>query len=214
MYRLSIKTHSLSKAIVAKAAATAKKSLTRAMEKAARNAVAVIREEAKQADTKAYAKALTEPGVVETTENGFSINLDRSSVKDLEVGFKPYDMKPKLLKYGKQSKNGGRYVDIPFTHAASTVPSGIKRALQSVPRVSMTTPGKVFRRLGKTVRHTQGIHDDMMKSGGKYTTIRRLSTNSDPQLWWHPGFKGYNLLKKLEKRIKADTIAILKAGIK
>jgi hypothetical protein len=68
-----------------------------------------------------------------------------------------------------------------------------------------------FDRKGKTrkvsVDHKTSIYSSMMrtKAGGsaQYSTIRRISANSDPQSWWHPGFRGIRALKRIEPELRA-----------
>lgn len=56
------------------------------------------------------------------------------------------------------------------------------------------------------VKHKTSIHSNMMRTkqgtSGRYSTIRRISANSDAQAWWHPGFKGIQALKQVEPELK------------
>jgi len=88
--------------------------------------------------------------------------------------------------------------------------AGLDRA-----RLNQVTPGRAFTRnlrLGgqkvpTQVQHKRGIYDDMIRTavsggGGQYRTIRRISANSAPTSWWHPGFKGVKLFNKLKASFK------------
>lgn len=67
-----------------------------------------------------------------------------------------------------------------------------------------------FDKRGKTsqvnVQHTTSIHSDMIRTrvggSGRYSTIRRISANSDPQSWWHPGFRGVKALKRVAPELR------------
>jgi hypothetical protein len=103
-------------------------------------------------------------------------------------------------------------------------------------RLPMKTPGKKFTRvllkrrsgvpgLGKvkqSVSHKRGLHDDLIRTrtkgrGGRgstsYSTIRRISAKSSPSSWWHPGFKGAGLLKKVLPKLKPEIAAILSDSV-
>lgn len=87
-------------------------------------------------------------------------------------------------------------------------------------RLRQTTPGREFDRTlmiggqGVTtrVKHRQGIHDDLLRTAvyghGKaistYRTFRRVSANSDPLAWWHPGFHGVKIFDKIAPTLEAD----------
>lgn len=155
------------------------------------------------------------------TAGTITITFHDPVLRAIEFGVDAFDIKAKMLaKAVKTSKSGVAYVDVPFTHAASSVPKSIKAKLKNNSRLHMVTPGKAFTRTlhfkGGTqkqkVAHARGITDDIMKQGGKYTTIRRISANSPPSSWWHPGFKGRMLLKKLDPRIQRLTLNILKTA--
>jgi len=91
------------------------------------------------------------------------------------------------------------------------------REQRSPLRVTGSMPGgtNVQQRYGKRgkaepwltmVSHKTSIFSNMIRTkvgkSGKYSTIRRISENSDPQSWWHPGFKGINALKDIKTDLR------------
>ena len=87
-------------------------------------------------------------------------------------------------------------------------------------RTSVVTPGKAFvkelnfggKKVPVNVQHKSGTQDQMIRTASKagsktvakYTTIRRISANSNPTAWWHPGFAGLHLMEKVETDLKDD----------
>lgn len=87
--------------------------------------------------------------------------------------------------------------------------------------------GKVARALGLAprklrVEHKQGIHDDITRSAVrtgarssvKYTTIRRISANSSPSAWQHPGFKPAKILGRILPSLKREIVAVLRGSLR
>jgi hypothetical protein len=139
-----------------------------------------------------YKKALTDPRVIEVTEKEVTLKVTDPLVLAVERGSKGFDMKSKLLAHAtKSSKKGGPYIDVPFNHKASEVPSSMKSAMSRAAkksggaaevRMAMKTDGKAFTRqlqrgrigqaLGMSpkkqkVQHKRGIHDDMTRRSTK-----------------------------------------------
>lgn len=145
-----------------------------------------------------YEKALAQPSAIELTGHSVTITIKDPIVRSLEDGYKSFDIKAYMLKYGRVGKDGTLYVDVPFTHKSSDVPQAIKHKLTKVDRVSFY--GKA--RKSSIKRKLSGV----MKQSGSYITIRRISTRSPPSSWIHPGFKGIKLFDKLASKIKAEAI--------
>jgi hypothetical protein len=136
-----------------------------------------------------YRRAIMKPGAIKVDDAGIAVEITDPFVVMLEKGTKAFDMKPKLLAHAKHSSKGGTpYVDVPFHHAADSIPSGLKKAMakvasrggrkESTVRNSVRTPGRSFTRalLGKprsllgrfmtkkqAVQHKRGIHDDLIR---------------------------------------------------
>ena len=104
--------------------------------------------------------------------------------------------------------------------------SKAQAAVQTV-RLDRTTPGRQFnrtlningKRVTTQVEHKRGIHDDLIRTASttatgrvhnEYTTIRRISANSAPTSWWHPGFRGVQILKTVMPRLQKDIEAIIR----
>lgn len=131
--------------------------------------------------------------------------LEGSWARKLELGFQPYDMKPVFARSNKRktSKDGGWYMDIPFKH---TTPA-------ATGRTGMPMPSSVYRKarnlpLGGRLPSTMGNYGGMQKqkesptsSRSSYMTWRRVSSNSSPDSFRHPGFSGAKVLDKVGGKI-------------
>lgn len=159
---------------------------------------------------------------------------------DLEKGYASFDMKKGILaKATKFNKSGSPYADIPFSHNEKALPPKVQadmRALVKAAKNKLATVRREKTTVGKTVTktllpsgqkltttHKSGIHDALMripqkKGGAKYLTIRRVSANSDPTAWIHPGFAGIHLLKsmagEIRRKIKQNIKEIILEGLK
>lgn len=92
-------------------------------------------------------------------------------------------------------------------------------------RLAQITPGRTFSRklrfgtssIDTTVQHKRGIYDDMIRTAkwkksraeSTYHTIRRISAESAPTSWWHPGYKGAKLFKKIRAEVERTARHIL-----
>lgn len=100
-------------------------------------------------------------------------------------------------------------------------------------RLRATTPGKSFTRelhrgpisraLGigprkQEVKHKRGIYDDVIRTSStrryrgssvSYTTVRRVSSNSSPSSWFHPGFKPRKALDYVLPKAREDIAKII-----
>ncbi|AGY46957.1 hypothetical protein CampHawk_79 [Bacillus phage CampHawk] len=133
------------------------------------------------------------------------IYLEGSWAKKLELGFQPYDMKPVFARSDKRktSKDGGWYMDIPFKH---TTPA-------ATGRTGMPMPSSVYRKarnlpLGGRLPSNMGNFGGMQKqkesptsSRSSYMTWRRVSNNSSPDAFKHPGFSGAKVLDRVSGKI-------------
>lgn len=145
----------------------------------------------------------------------------------MEHGTSAFDLK-KMLK-------GRKYVDIPFTHGRPGSPlpkaeSNIMRAAVQAAKGAMSVRGpknmptkpETKSHLGFG-RYTQKeskygsmlslSHSYKGSSQRKSVTFRRMSENSDPASWIHPGFKALGIfplvskeIRKLAPRVLADYI--------
>lgn len=147
-----------------------------------------------------------------------TITLEDPRIERLEEGFDSFDMKPKLLASASAgiTNDGDPYIDIPFKHAmtkrgareigASQVPTSMAGAVRKAIRKSAETGGRV--RMGRRTKHAN-LRDMLVRaSGGKGSesadlrTIRRISKNSDPTSWVHPGHKGFDIFPQVTKKLE------------
>ncbi|WIT26412.1 hypothetical protein [Bacillus phage SPO1L4] len=134
------------------------------------------------------------------------IYLEGSWAKKLELGYQPYDMKPSFANSNKRktSKDGGWYMDIPFRHTAPAATG----------RNGMPMPSSVYRKarnlpMGGRLPNNMGNFGGMQKqkesptsSRSSYMTWRRVSNNSSPDSFRHPGFSGAKVLDKISGRVE------------
>ncbi|WIT25813.1 hypothetical protein [Bacillus phage SPO1L1] len=133
------------------------------------------------------------------------IYLEGSWARKLELGFQPYDMKPSFSKSDKRkrTKDGGWYLDVPFKH---TTPAATGRN-------GMPMPSSIYRKarnlpMGGRLPSNMGNYGGMQKqkesptsSRSSYMTWRRVSNNSSPDAFKHPGFSGAKVLDKIDSKI-------------
>lgn len=139
----------------------------------------------------------------------FQVKLEGKLPNALEHGWgtktdppgEPIDLKPGILS-GRGSKMGkkGRYKDVLFKHDFNAQAPGIRAVLTKLQK-----EGKTQRipknRLHPKVHVAQGI-----RIGGELYTFRRVSENSPPESWMHPGFKGIKAGEALQKQVYEDVM--------
>lgn len=190
----------------------------------------------KIADTKLHntAKLFTDAlaGAVTATATRIVVKME-GVAKDIEVGYPSRDLKPKLLASpnAKTSEKGNRYIDVPFKHEmranvrSQGMPPLVKAQIQAAvqtERISARWGGRAERnplRVTGTIpaassKHVTSVYSDMLRtrSSGKssYQTIRRISSNSDANAWWHPGYEGLRALRQLKNFPKLVLKSIFK----
>lgn len=155
----------------------------------------------------------------------------------LEDGKAPWDMKPLLLA-GPKAKSGkkGRYATIPFRHGT---PGGVGQAGPSMPDdiYAMAKELGEGESVGEEEVGTIGLRSKLPVGGmaaaytwksspylgmqkmsfeygkatqGKYLTFRRVSENSDPNSWWHPGFRRYGIAQAVVEKVRPMVIGMLR----
>lgn len=145
----------------------------------------------------------------------------------LEVGAASFDMKPGLLQNAKIGKTGGRYQDVPFNHGSpsqSKIPSLPKdvfkkaNTMQMGERYSDKNRRKNWN-MGRPggYEHKTGIYDDMTKARPKgqglteFRSFRRVSDNSDPSSWIHPGLKPLQLAEQVKDYLNTQIESIIES---
>ena len=165
-----------------------------------------------------YLQGLGFDSVVYPTDSmGFAgaVQLRGKFPNMLERGFSAFDIK---IGFGKssrvqKSKSGGWYLTIPFRHSSSgsngmygaPMPKDVYKAARK-----LTDGGKLsFPGAGdkswtgyqrKNTRYdglTRIVKSYQSATQSQYYTFRRVSNNSDPMSWWHPGYRGVKIADKL-----------------
>lgn len=149
--------------------------------------------------------------------NGFigKVELKGKLPNMVEKGFSAFDMK---IGFGKSSrvhrtKGGGWYLTIPFRHTTPNSNGGFGAPLpKDVYNVAKKlAPGgrlSVKGNLGRSwtgYQHKSNIYDGLQRivksykkaTQSQYFTFRRVSNNSDPLSWYHPGFTGVQIANSL-----------------
>lgn len=139
----------------------------------------------------------------------------------LERGFPAYDMKTGFGKSPKRTPlrdGSGWYMTIPMRHrtpsstgvaGGTPMPEDVyaqARVLKAGTRLKDTETNYPPKQSWTGYQHKSGLYEGMqrdMKQYGKtrqskYTTFRRVSSNSDPQSWMHPGFPGVEAIAVVE----------------
>lgn len=156
----------------------------------------------------------------------------------LEKGFGAYDIKDVLKNSPKvkHTKDGGWYITVPFRHRTPGT-SGSAAGGQAMPgdiysraRVLAANTGRLTgteqqyppRRSWTGYQHKSGIFEGMKRNVKKYdkaiqstyVTFRRVSNNSDPDSWWHPGFVGVQAVDDVERFAEETFGKVIRANLK
>lgn len=139
----------------------------------------------------------------------------------IESGWGPFDEKPGFMASSKAHKTdkGGWYMNVPFRHGTPGsigVGTPMTRDIYGVAktldaygssgtnqRLSVPGQGDIS---WNGYQRKNNINDGMVRiektyknaTQSMYYTWRRVSNSSDPQSWWHPGYKGAHIAEKVE----------------
>lgn len=135
----------------------------------------------------------------------------------LESGFPAFDEKVGFSKSSKRhtTKNGGWYLTIPLRHSTpNSFMYGPPMSSQIYSQAKALANGQRLKIQGgqktswKGYVHKNNIYDGLTrivksysnsnKKQSQYFTFRRVSNNSDPNSWWHRGFRGVKIADQLE----------------
>lgn len=168
---------------------------------------------------------------INVVDEGFAqgaVVLTGELANDIESGKDAWDMKPDLLNgpNAKQSKDGGKYNTVPFTHGTpNALPENFSNIMPEVvhkiakkkevnqpikkselplklqqPQVKkITMPGT---NAIKEYQHKHSIHEgirkqkDSVTKQNSYVSFRRVSSKSSVESWIHPGFEKKDLFGK------------------
>ena len=161
--------------------------------------------------------------------DGFSgsVQLVGEAANKIETGFTAFDMKIGFSKSSKvtKTKSGGWYLTIPFRH---TIPNSNGTFGAPMPKEVYTVAKRLAANSRLSVKggnktsftgytHKSNIYDGMQRivksysnsNYGQYYTFRRASNNSDPQSWWHPGYKGVRIAESIMPFAKQTFMDVL-----
>ena len=171
-------------------------------------------------------------------KSGVEVNLDYA--EKLEQGFDAFNEKEGLLESPKVKWTVARknhpsqpYIDVPFEHAASGVPSSIQneigqkgrslgliRVSENLPDApaglrSALAPTKLGLkpytwRAGMFTGMVRGSADYGNKNG--YVAFRRVSLASDPSSWIHPGITPKPVTKAIKENIGVELSRMVSSG--
>lgn len=148
------------------------------------------------------------------------IKLDTSFSRMIEEGSPPFDMKRGFVNSTKKTTTSkGWYLTIPIRHGTpetfqygSPMPKEVytlAKKLNAGQKLSITgNLGTSF----TGYNHKNNIYDGMRKvihsyknsAQSQYVTFRRVSNNSDPSSWYHPGFKPISLIPKVASNVQSN----------
>lgn len=154
----------------------------------------------------------------------------------LETGFSAFDMKIGFSKSKKikRKENGGWYLIIPLRHSTpgsfmygQAMPKdvyGVAKKLnpyksgQGNTRLNWAGAGDVswngYQRKTNNYNGMVRIVKSYQKATqSQYMTFRRVSDNSDPMSWWHPGFSGVKIAENLMPFAEKTFIDILTTNL-
>ena len=170
---------------------------------------------------------------IEVSRRGFEVDISLNDPKmiRLEEGIDSYDMKIGLLNSPKVKRNtkldgsaGTPHIDVPFKHTLSKrgvgnhiKPTNMRTAVKKAMSKASST-GKHQRLFPKNKTGSSGKVTDLIVSPplkisdsnkSRLTTIRRVSHNSKPQSWIHPGMEGVGVFEQVSNElsdIKDDVV--------
>lgn len=139
----------------------------------------------------------------------------------LENGFGPFDEKVGFSKSSRKhiSKNGGWYLTIPMRHStpgsfmygkpmttkiynqAKKLGNGDSLSVSGDQQMSWTGymhKANINDGLTRIVKSYQNVNTGKTTKQSQYLTFRRVSNNSDPLSWWHPGYSGVKIASQLQ----------------
>jgi len=146
---------------------------------------------------------------VQVTKEKYSVTvfMDDKKMAALETGHSGFDIKKGLLK-GPKVKHGknGPYQDVPLPKKVTlrgkgdyVEPRNMRQAINKAVASAKKT-GENIRVLNKTENpNLSGIRVTPQK---EVSTFRRVSENSNPESWMHPGYDGLNVFETVAKEIE------------
>jgi hypothetical protein len=153
------------------------------------------------------------------------LSLDGDLANMQEKGRGPFDMKPGLL----ADHPDGLNVPIASSAPGKGGPNPLSKNMYARIKRGIKRPGDRFAQRGgrrtrsydKSYLHKAPKYQGLTKStkfwakktGAEYVTFRKVSKNSDPNSWWHPGFEALDLMKQVQVFIKEQAPEIMQKVI-
>jgi hypothetical protein len=148
---------------------------------------------------------------IKTTRDKLSvtISIEDPRMASLEEGYSSFDIKPGLL-HGAKVKHGanGPYQDVPLQHkttkrgqgsyiASAAMRNSVNKALQRAKSTGTKT------RFGKLTGAASRMSGMQITADKGAQTFRRVSQNSTPDSWVHPGFEGLEVFEATLREVEA-----------
>lgn len=175
-----------------------------------------------------YLQGLGFDSIIFPMNHGFAgaVRLNGKFPNMLENGFPAFDMKVGFSKSNriKTKKNGGWYLTIPIRHSTpnsylfgkpmSKDVYGVAKKLGHMESARFKGAGD---KSWNGYQHKSNIYDGLTRiiksyqkaTQSQYMTFRRVSDNSDPASWHHPGFSGVKVAEKIMPYAKSTFVTIL-----
>jgi len=141
------------------------------------------------------------------------MRLTGDEAVNTETGVAPYDLKPGMLKSKKakrSKKTKDPYMDVPMSHRTSQrghgtlVPSNMRQAVQKAAKEAKQENAAMRIFKGGKGKASTPQTDMVVKPEGTAQTFRRVSKNSDPSSWIHPGTKGIGVFTEVAQEIEQE----------
>lgn len=155
-----------------------------------------------------------------------SIKLVGTLPNMIEQGNPAFDMKPGLLNSPKAhtSKKGGKYLAIPMEHGSPTqskaqrLPDDVYQDAKKLKMGQKLSDQKHISTNIAGYKSKTGIYHGLERRTdpqvpgnirNAFSTFRTVSSNSDSNSWWHPGFVAKLLAMKVKDYVESQLDAIV-----
>lgn len=151
-----------------------------------------------------FSKSIT----VSKEKHAVTLAITDPRMAGIETGFSGFDIKEGLLKSpkAKQGKSG-TYIDVPFEHKTTKrgkgsliEPTSMRKAVEKAMSVAKST-GKTVR-MGKRAGMASKLQDMKVSPEKGAQTFRRVSSNSPPTSWQHPGLDGIRAFEETAQEVE------------
>ena len=170
-----------------------------------------------------YIDLYTSAIAVDISSFGYSFYLTDDRVKSIDRGIPAYDLKPGFQRNAHKSKSGGWYANVPFRHTTPSMGNKNSLSWHVYNQVRQMPTNTYYRDTSASqMSHTgyvhkasklQGLRRIIASYGSNYFTFRRISNNSDPSSWIHPGRKGINIFDSISRYAQATFTNLLNQNL-